>query len=122
MPTYNDKTWARALAGFGAKGGWEWTTRTAWTTSDIWLRQSFEYSGEAFDRAMLVTHYDNATEVYVNGKELWHADGWNNRYDGFDVTAQARAALKKGSNVIAVHCHQDTGGQYIDVALLTGTH
>jgi hypothetical protein len=61
---------------------------------------------------------DDATEVYVNGKPIWKGDGWNDRYDGFDVTAALRAALEPGRNLIAIHGHQDDGGQYIDAALL----
>ena len=67
---------------------------------------------------MLVTHYDNGTEVYVNGKLVWKGERWNDQYAGFDVTKALKTALKQGKNTIAVHCHQDEGGQFIDAALL----
>ena len=67
---------------------------------------------------MLVAHYDNGTEVYVNGKLVWKGEGWNDRYDAFGVTKTLRAAIQPGKNSIAIHCHQDEGGQFIDVALL----
>lgn len=118
-PGYDDSSWRTGMGAFGSKGStWEWAIHTPWTGSDIWMRQSFDYDGSPFDRAVLVTHYDNATEVYLNGVLLWRGQGWNDRYDGFTVTSQARAAAKTGANVIAIHCHQEWGGQYIDAALL----
>ncbi len=117
---FNDSTWKTGLAGFGQKGGWQESIRTPWTGKDIWLRQEFEYDGSNYDRAALVIHYDNATEVYVNGKTIWSRDRWNDRYEGFDVTEALGSALREGTNQIAIHCHQDEGGQYIDAALLIG--
>jgi len=117
-PGFDDGQWKLGRAGFGQKGDWERYIKTPWSTRDIWLRQEFACDRAAFGRAMLVTHYDNGTEVYVNGKLVWKGEGWNDQYDGFDVTKALKAALKPGKNTIAVHCHQDEGGQFIDVALL----
>lgn len=117
-PDFDDSSWRSGLGGFGSKGGWERATRTAWATPDVWLRQEFEYDGSPVSRALLAIHYDNATEVYLNGKRIWRGSGWNNEYDGYDVTKLAASALVRGRNVIAAHTHQDTGGQFIDLALL----
>jgi len=118
-PGFDDAAWKVGQAGFGQKGGSEKYIRTPWNTKDIWLRQEVDYDGATFDAALLVTHYDNATEIYINGKQIWSATGWNDNYSGFDITKTLQAALKPGKNLVAVHCHQDTGGQFIDLAILT---
>lgn len=113
--------WPTARGAFGNKTGFERLIRTPWTTSDIRLVGEFEYDGSAFDRAVLAIHFDNATEVWINGVSIWKSSprGWNDGYDSIDVTRTLRgASLKKGANIIAVHTHQDTGGQFIDLALL----
>lgn len=110
--------WKTGLGGFGAEVG---EIKTPWTTKDLWIRQKFRYDGAAFSKASLVIFYDNAAEVYVNGKRIWAAQPgtWNGGYDGQDVTAALKAALKPGENTVAAHVHQDSGGQFLDLALIT---
>lgn len=119
-PKFDDAKWRTAIGGFGAKGGSEKDIRTPWTSSDIWLRHEFEYAGQVYTEAMLAIHFDNATEVYLNGTLIWKSEpkAWNDGYAPYEVTAAVKKALKQGRNTIAVHCHQDTGGQFIDLALL----
>jgi hypothetical protein len=54
-------------------------------------------------------------EIYINGVLAATAVGFNEDYEPLALTAQGRAALRPGKNLIAVHCHQTGGGQYIDV-------
>ena len=117
-PGFDFGTWPSGLGGFGLKGGFEADIKTPWSTPDIWLVQDFV--GAGFKEALLVLHFDNAAEVYVNGREIWKSKpgAWNDGYDGFDVTQKLKSAMVQGQNRIAVHCHQDTGGQFIDLALL----
>jgi hypothetical protein len=44
--------------------------------------------------------------------------GFIEQYAEFDLLPDAVAALKPGLNTLAVHCHQTTGGQYVDVGLI----
>lgn len=119
-PNFDDAKWKTAVGGFGAKGGSEKDIRTPWTSSDIWLRHEFDYAGQVYNEAMLAIHFDNATEVYLNGALIWKSEpkAWNDGYAPVEVTAAVKKGLKQGRNTLAVHCHQDTGGQFIDLALL----
>ena len=117
--THLGTDWKTGLGGFGPTLGGD--TRTVWTAKDLWARHNFVYDGKPFAKASLVIFYDNAAEVYVNGQKVWAAapGTWNGGYEGQDVTAALRAALRPGGNTIAVHIHQDAGGQFLDLALLT---
>ena len=84
------------------------------------MRREFEVQDVSFERAAALIFYDNKTEVYVNGELIWEKGSWNNAYEVFDVTEALKGKLKEGTNTIAVHTHQDEGGQYIDVGLFLG--
>lgn len=122
-PSFNDSSWKTGLAGFGKKDNWVWekAIRTPWAGSDIWIRQEFDCKSTAFDKALLAINFDNDAKIYVNGKLIREVAGYSDGYIGFDVTLALKDAIKPGKNVIAIHCQQDDGGQFIDAALLVST-
>ena len=71
-----------------------------------------------FDNVSAWLHHDEDTEVYINGLLALKAGGFNSDYDVFPLTSEGRAALKPGKNLIALHCHQTNGGQYVDFGLV----
>lgn len=117
-PDFDDSAWAEGLGAFGQKGGREHLIRTPWSRNTIALRQELTFEPPAEGKAVLVIQYDNDAEVYVNGELIWQRPGWNGRYAVYDVTEPLREAARVGKNVIAIHCAQDVGGQFIDAALL----
>jgi len=116
-PDFDASSWKEGPAGFGSKGTPNVEPRTAWKTDDVWLRREVtlpEWKGS--ELALRIYHDDDA-EVYFNGVEAAKMGGYTTVYETVDIAPAAVAALKPGKNVIAIHCHQVYGGQYIDVGL-----
>ena len=113
---FDDTSWKTGLAPFASDG--EWTIGTKWTSGDVFFRKTFEYDGGEIKKGSLVILYDEDTEVYVNGQKIFGAEKFITQYQLYSVTELLKKALKKGTNTIAVHTRQSSGGQYIDLALL----
>ncbi|MGA3007938.1 MAG: hypothetical protein ABSE59_08610, partial [Opitutaceae bacterium] len=70
-------------------------------------------------------HHDEDVQVYLNGTLAFSAPGYTTSYGFYPIDRAALVGLVPGQKVeIAVHCHQTTGGQYIDVGIveLTPSH
>ena len=114
---FRNKMWIRAKGGFGAKTP-NSKLHTSWKNSDIWLRTSFGLK-EIPQSVALEIYHDEDVEVYLNGVEIFRAEGYLINYRLAPLDDSARAAFQTGKNVLAIHCHNRSGGQFIDAGLRT---
>lgn len=115
---FDDSGWREGPAGFGTRDTPSVVIGTEWNSSDIWIRRSFEWDGELPENGtpVLNMHHDDDAEVYLNGKKILTRTGWTTSYQVMN-SPELKDALKKGKNVLAIHCFQDHGGQYIDAGI-----
>ncbi len=115
-PRFDDSGWKTGKSGFGGEVGGG-VSGTPWTSSDIWLRQTFTLKNKPVNPMIRMVH-DEDVEVYFNGVLATREGGFTTALDDYDLSSGALATLKSGLNTIAVHCKQTTGGQGVDVGLV----
>jgi len=119
-PTFDASSWKAGKSGFGTAETPGATVNTLWDSSDIWIRREVVIPKTDPASLRLKLHYDNATEVYINGVLAFRATGFTSQYTTFPIRPSGLKAIRfDRPNLIAVHCHQDSGGQYIDLGFST---
>ncbi|MCP5520660.1 MAG: beta galactosidase jelly roll domain-containing protein [Verrucomicrobiales bacterium] len=115
---FNDSAWPQGEGGFGTRSTPGAIVRTEWQTGDIWLRREFELP-EGFSKESLhfLIHHDEDATIYVNGEPVAEYQGYTTSYEPLPATKRLAEVLRPGRNVVAVHCHQTGGGQYIDLGI-----
>jgi len=115
---FDDSAWPTGQGGFGTEGTPGTIVRTEWKTSDIWVRRTFELADMKLSRPQLAIHHDEDAEIYINGQLIASLEGFTSSYGRSTLDKKAQSALKVGTNCIAIHCRQTSGGQYIDAGLV----
>lgn len=118
QPNFDATSWREGFGGFGASGTPGIFVNTTWDSSDIWLRREFVLSPEQLTGLKLEVFHDEDAEIYLNGVLAAAIPHFDTDYSDVDISKEAALALHPGINIIAVHCHQTTGGQGIDVGIL----
>jgi hypothetical protein len=117
-PDFDASKWTKGRSGFGRADTRWGHVGTEWTTADLWLRRTVDLSTTGFADPHLRVFHDDGAEVYVNGELAATLPGSNGGYMFVPLSDAARRALRSGGNTLAVHVHQERGGQYIDVGIV----
>ena len=113
---YNDASWTKGKAAFGTPEMQHLST--VWKEPDIWVRRTFDLKEDLSEKDIyLLYSHDDVFQLYINGKEVLSTGYvWKNDVV-LELTDEVKATLKPGKNVIAAHCHNTTGGAYLDFGL-----
>lgn len=123
QPGFNDSAWQTGPGGFGSRGTpGTGKIGTEWTSNNVWMRRTFNpgsLTPDQIARLLVRDNHDEDVQVYINGVLAYQVGGYFNGYENRPITAEARQALKPNAeNVLAVHCRQSAGGQYVDVGFV----
>ncbi|WP_346319173.1 DUF4965 domain-containing protein [Chitinophaga sp. YIM B06452] len=114
--TFNDAGWKTGGAPFSDD---RQKAKTFWDTNDLWVRRTFTLNdGTNFDNLFLRINHDDNIDIFLNGKPIYHKQGWVNNYVFLDLGEQLKANLKAGKNVLAFHVCNTAGGRFLDAGIV----
>lgn len=114
-PGFDASTWREGAAPFGTMD----IARTRWDRPDIWLRREVTLPSGQIMAPRLTMFHDEVTEVFINGVPAAQATGFNTSYESFALSPTAKALIRPGATLLlAVHVHQTTGSQLIDLGIM----
>ncbi|SDM61065.1 PVC-type heme-binding CxxCH protein [Kriegella aquimaris] len=111
---FDDSPWKEGEGLFGSTNTEQ--TKTKWTSRDIWLRRTVNIDEELTEPVLKISH-DDDYEVFVNGTLLMEEKGASGDYKYLRLNEEKGKLFKKGKNVIAVHCRNTGGEQFIDLGI-----
>jgi len=120
---FDDNAWSEGFSGFGQGNPPGSKIRTDWHDDAIYLRKIVHIGNLTEDEKAnlkLFIHHDEDFELYINGVLAASGTGYIDYYKVFNISPDAKAAIRYGQdNLIAIHVIQTGGGQYIDAGIVT---
>lgn len=112
---YNDSGWQTGTAPFTDD---KTQAKTLWNSKDIWMRRTFTLNDPYVDKLVLKLWHDDDVEVYLNGDKIYSKIGWTSDFELIPLADDVRSKLKKGNNILAIHCANTAGGAWLDAGLI----
>tara|TARA_R110002033_G_scaffold56090_3_gene105013 strand:- start:128447 stop:130957 length:2511 start_codon:yes stop_codon:yes gene_type:complete len=113
---FDDQSWEKGKAPFSDD-----TTQgqTLWKSDDLWYRRTFNLEDANLKSLYLKIRHDDNVTAYINGEEIFKADGWQDSFKFIPIEESVIKKLKKTGNVLAIHIRNTGGGQWLDAGLVT---
>lgn len=119
QPTFDDSSWITAKGAFGEGREYPYVN-TSWTgpNKDIYIRRTLNLTADDLKKDLyIVFSHDDVFSLYINGaKSVQTGETWL-QGETKHINDQLKKHLKVGKNVIAAHCHNTTGGSYVDFGI-----
>ena len=117
---FDDSAWKTGKAGFGMPGFDNMVVNTRWSGKDIWLRCELplDITEEQVNKLRAKLYHDEDIQLYLNGVNALKMTGYTTSYVNTPLSSASRQALNlHGTNTIAAHVSQTSGGQFFDLGL-----
>ncbi|MDR0395354.1 MAG: DUF4965 domain-containing protein [Tannerella sp.] len=113
---FDDRAWQKGKAAFGTPE--MPNLSTPWESKDIWVRRSFTLTEDFSGKTLFLNYsHDDIFELYINNIPVV-ATGYTWRNEVLlELSDEVKKTLVAGTNIIAAHCHNRTGGGYLDFGL-----
>lgn len=117
MPGFDDSEWNEGEGAFGSVPE-EPLARTKWRTEYVWVRREVSINEPIAKKPIYLNYsHDDDVTIYVNGHKVVDTGNQCHKDVRLLLTGKARAALKKGKNVIAACCRDRGGLSFLDFGL-----
>jgi hypothetical protein len=120
QPGFNTSSWSTGLGGFGSTGTPGIIINTQWTSSNICLVRTFTMPSGTFTNPEFEVFHDEDVAIYINGILAATETGYITSYEDLQMSSAAAAQLVAGQTItLAVSCLNTTGGQGVDVGIVS---
>lgn len=116
---FDAAAWSLGSGAFGAPLAGSKLVRTPWTAPKLWLRRTFELASVPSAEVRLAVELVGDAEIWLNGVFATRVSSGARGYFVESLAHEARAALRSGTNVLAIRCSGGTDSATIDAGLVT---